>query len=161
MMPANWSGFDVSYFRDIINPLGPEYGATARGADAAQHTQQSMDDMLELAMALDESDRRRIASQIYDRRQRAARDAARSRIFKYIVLAVLVAFCVIVWQLGDDSSALSGAYRAFMATPSSQAHNRAASPARAVRALDTQESDPVTCNSDARARSTLPLCPDI
>jgi len=129
----------MSYFRDIINPLGPEYGATARAADSAAETSQAMNDMLELAMALDENDRRRVAEQIYGRRQRAARDADRNRIFKYIVLALLATLCVIVYQLGDDRSAISGAYRAFMSTPSPATPRNAGAPARAVRAPDNMQ----------------------
>jgi len=131
----------MGYIRDGFNPRGAEYGATARAADAAAATQQSMDDMLELAMAPDETARQQAAQRIYERRQGEARRASRGSTIKWILLALIAAFSVAVWQLGDDGSSLSGAYRAFMATPTSHDPDTSAAPVRAVRAPDTQDSD--------------------
>lgn len=131
----------MGYIRDGFNPRGAEYGATARAAQAAENTQQAMEDMLELAAAPDENARRAIAQQIRARRQRQAVNVGRGRVAKYTILALIAAFCIGVYQLGDDSSALSAAYRAFMATPSSQVPDASPAPTRAVRALDAQDSD--------------------
>ena len=130
-----------NYIRDGLNPRGAEYGATARGANAAEHTQQSMDDMLDLAMAPDEPARQQIAQQIYDRKQGEARSASRGRVVKYIVLTLIAVFCVLVYQLGDDSSAVSGAYRAFMATPTHRVPDAQNAPVRPATAPDAQVSD--------------------
>lgn len=147
--------------RDILNPLGPQYGATARAADAAAGTQQGMDDMLLLAMAPDEHVRQSIAGEIYARKQREARAARRGRAFRNVLLLMIAAFCVLVYQLGDDSSAISGAYRAFMATPTHSAPDTSLAPVRPAYAPDANGSaDRVTCNGDGR-HNDLPACADV
>lgn len=122
------------FIRDLLNPLGAEYGATSRGADSAAATRQSMDDMLALAMAQDERGRQLAARDIYARKQREAGAARIGRAFRTVLLILLGVFCVFMWQLGDDGSSVSAAYNRFMATPSSQVPDDANAPARAVRA---------------------------
>ncbi len=126
----------MGYIRDGFNPRGAEYGATARAADAAAATARSMDDMLELAMAPDERARQEAAQRIYARRQSEARRADRGNVVKWILLALIATLVVAVWQLGDDSSSLSGAYRAFMATPSYEVPRDASAPVRPETAPD-------------------------
>lgn len=129
------------FIRDILNPLGPEYGATTRVADSVAATQQAMDDMLELAMASDDETRMRLARQIKTRKQREAVGARRGRIARCALFATLAAAFIGVYQLGDDSSSLSGAYRAFMATPSTRVADATRAHARLRIAPDAQDSD--------------------
>lgn len=124
----------MGYIRDGFNPRGAEYGATARAAQAAENTQQAMDDMLALAMAPDEGTRQQVAQGIYDRRQSQARRAGFGRAVKYCVFALLGVLCVVVWQLGDPHSSLSAAARAFVNAPLPSAPSSAHAPAKAVRA---------------------------
>lgn len=100
-----------------------------------------MGDMLELAMAPDERARQEAAQRIYARRQGEARRANVGSTIKWILLALIAAFTVAVWQLGDDGSSLSGAYRAFMATPSHEVPRDASAPVRPETTLDAQDSD--------------------
>lgn len=127
------------FVRDFLNPLGVQYSATARTAESADATRQSMDDMLLLALAGDETERRSIAGQILARRQVDARRARAGRRVRNVLLLLIVAFFVVVWQLGDPHSALSGAARAFVAAPLPNAPDRTPAPVRAVRAPAAQE----------------------
>jgi len=139
----------MGFIRDILNPLGPQYGASARGADAAAATSESMDDMLALAMQPDELARQHIAQQIYDRRQRQASRAAIGRAFKYFVVLLLGAFCVVVWQLGDPNSSLSSAANAFIDAPLPTAPRDALAPVRAVRAPCVNATAATVCDTSA------------
>lgn len=129
-----------NYILDGINPRGAEYGAAARAARASEQTQQTLSDMLALELAPNAAARQRVIDEINARERHQAVVAGRGRAFKHAAFALLVAFCVCVWQLGDDNSALSGAYKAFMATPTSQAPDDANAPVSAATAPD--DSDP-------------------
>lgn len=118
------------YIRDTFNPRGAEYAATSRAADSAADTKQAMDDMLSLAMAPDERTRQDVARSIYARKRVEATGLRIGNVIRNILLALFGVFCVLMWQLGDDSSAISGAYNTFMATPSHAVPDDANTPAR-------------------------------
>lgn len=95
----------MGYIRDGFNPRGAEYAATARAAEAAERTEQSMADMLTLASAPNERARILAAYDIQQRRNREASRRATGAMASLVGVAVLIAAIAGVFYLGSLSDA--------------------------------------------------------
>ena len=83
------------WFKDGVNPRGPEYGATARAAREARRSARATEDMLELELA---ADRNAAANRIMARRSNDARRRAWwHRLDNLLALAFVAALAWIIF----------------------------------------------------------------
>ena len=84
------------YIKDGINPRGPEYGATARAADAAQRNAEANEDLLELQLAGTDRERDRVAASIMSKRTKQVRRATWRQYADLIATALFVGVIIYV-----------------------------------------------------------------
>ena len=134
------------YFKDGVNPRGPESGATARAARQARRSADAAEDMLELEMS---TDRNATAQRIVARRNReAGRRAFWHRLDNLLALAFVAA---VAWlMLTPASNAPQSAVTNDTPANVSKVPDDAGAPVRQAQAPDVYGS---ADNSDPRVKS--------